>query len=66
MCTLEFTFLVFGNFMGTMDKNKKFPVPHPSCSKRKKLDRYECMLSLPIGCMKFLFPKLLVTILGLG
>jgi hypothetical protein len=24
------------------------------------------MLSHPIGCMKFLFPKLLVTIFGLG
>jgi hypothetical protein len=26
----------------------------------------ECMLSLPIGCIKILIPKLLVTIFGLG
>jgi hypothetical protein len=38
----------------------------PRAQKEKKLDGYECMLSLPIGCMKFLSPKLLVTIFGLG
>jgi hypothetical protein len=30
----------------------------------KKIKAFECMLSLPIGCMKFLFPKLFVTILA--
>jgi hypothetical protein len=33
--------------------------------KKKNQRHFECMLSLPIGCMKFLFPKLLVTIIGL-
>jgi hypothetical protein len=34
--------------------------------KEKTKAHHECMLSLPISCMKFLFPKLFVTILGLG
>jgi hypothetical protein len=34
--------------------------------KEKNWNIHEGMLSLPIGCMKFLFPKLLVTIFGLG
>jgi len=29
--------------------------------KRNKSRHFECMLSLPIGCMKFLFPKLFVS-----
>jgi hypothetical protein len=29
-------------------------------------EKNQRMLSLPIGCMKFLFPKLFVTIFGLG
>jgi hypothetical protein len=41
------------------------PFPRPS-PKEKTTAHHECMLSLPIGCMKFLFPKLLVTIFGLG
>jgi hypothetical protein len=49
----------FGNLMGTREKQtkKKNPVPHP-LFKKKNLTIYECMLSRPIGCMKFLFPKL--------
>jgi hypothetical protein len=35
-------------------KNEKIPAPK---LKRKKSRHFECMLSLPIGCMKFLFPK---------
>jgi hypothetical protein len=35
--------------------------PHPTPKKEK-----QCVLSLPIGCMKFGFPKLFVTIFGLG
>jgi hypothetical protein len=51
--------------MGTQwgqQKNKKFlPIPW---SKNKKKARFpNCMLSLLIGCLIFLFPKLLVTIL---
>jgi hypothetical protein len=34
-------------------------------TKEKKSRHFECMLSLPIGCTKFLFPKLFVTIFGL-
>jgi hypothetical protein len=34
--------------------------------KEKKSRHFECLLSLPIGCKKFLFPKLFVTIFGLG
>jgi hypothetical protein len=39
--------------------------PTPT-SKGKNRAHHEFMLSLPIVCMKFLFPKLLVTIFGLG
>jgi hypothetical protein len=45
-------------------KNQQ-PPPNQNL-KEKKSWHFECMLSLPIGCMKFLFPKLLVTIFGLG
>jgi hypothetical protein len=45
---------------------KKIPAPRQKKLKRKKPRHFECMLSLPIGCMKFLFPKLFVTIFGLG
>jgi hypothetical protein len=34
--------------------------------KEKTRARHECLLSLPIGCMKFLFPKLFVTIFALS
>jgi hypothetical protein len=37
-----------------------------SPQKEKTMAHHECMLSLPIGYMKFLFPKLFITILGLG
>jgi len=43
-----------GNMLGTKKKNEK------------KSRHFECMLSLRVGCMKFLFPKLFVTIFGLG
>jgi hypothetical protein len=60
-----------GNPLGTCwerRKNEKNPLPHPAAPKlkSKKSRHFECMLSLPIGCMEFLFPKLFVTILGLG
>jgi hypothetical protein len=49
---------------GTKAKNNS-PQPRPS-PKEKTRAHHECMLSLPIGYMKFLFPKLLVAIFGLG
>jgi hypothetical protein len=53
------------NMLGTM---KKTLCSHLKLKRKKNnaLTIIECMLSLPIGCMKFLFPKLFVTILGLG
>jgi hypothetical protein len=54
----------------TNEKRKKippplFPPPHPKLKRKKKSSYFECMLSLlPIGCMKFLFPKLFITILA--
>jgi hypothetical protein len=45
-------------------KNNNNNSPHatPPPPKEKTWAHHECMLSLPIGCMKSLFPKLLVTI----
>jgi hypothetical protein len=61
-----------GNILGThwelegnKGKMKKF-LPPTQNLKENKLRHFECMLSLPIGCMKFLFPKLFITIFGLG
>jgi len=34
--------------------------------RKKNQGTSECTLGLPIGCMKLLFPKLLVTIFGLA
>jgi len=56
--------------LGTKEKRKK-PFPHPPAAptqnlKEKKSRHFECMLNLPIACIKFLFPKLFVTIFGLG
>jgi hypothetical protein len=58
-----------GNLEGTyweQRKNeKKSPLPPPTKLKRKKKSRhFKHMLSLPIGCMKFLLPKLFITILA--
>jgi hypothetical protein len=56
-----------GNMLGTQKKETNYITlpPHPT-PKGKNRAHNECMLSLPIGCMKFLFPKLFVTIFGLG
>jgi hypothetical protein len=55
---------------GTKQKKKKNPPrpPPPTTQnlKGKRSRHFECMLGLPIGCMKFIFPKLLVTLFGLG
>jgi hypothetical protein len=41
-------------------------LPHPATPNLKEKNRhFECRLSLPIGCMKLLFPKLFVTIFNL-
>jgi hypothetical protein len=53
-----------GNMLGTKEKMKKIPLTQNL--KEKKSRHFECMLSLPTGCMKFLFPKLIVTIFGLS
>jgi hypothetical protein len=48
---------------------KRILSPHPPQKKNlkeKKSRHFECMLSLPIDCMKFLFPKLFITIFGQG
>ncbi len=56
-----------GNLMGAYfqhignQKIKKISLP-PKKTQRKKLSPLECMLSFLIGYMKFLFPKLFVTI----
>jgi len=50
---------------GRKTKKQLRPSP-PRPPKEKTRAHHDCMLSLPIGCMKFLFPKLLVTIFGLG
>jgi hypothetical protein len=44
---------------------KKILLPSSPKLKRKNSRHFECMLSLPIGCMKFLFPKLFITIFAL-
>jgi len=45
---------------------KNNSVQRPPPPKEKTRAHHERMLSLPNGCMKFLFPKLVVTIFGLG
>jgi hypothetical protein len=55
-----------GNMLGTDWEHRRkkqtiTPPPTPP-PKGKNRAHNECMLSLPVGCMKFLFPKLFVTI----
>jgi hypothetical protein len=53
--------------MSGTKKNEKSPPPPPNPkAQAQKSRQFECMLSLPIGCMKFLFPELFVTNFGLG
>jgi hypothetical protein len=58
------------NIVGGYTKGKKIPLLTPSpplpFPKEKKLGPPECMLNRLIGCMKFVFLKLFVTILDLG
>jgi hypothetical protein len=55
---------MMGTHLEKRGKNKKKSLsPHPLKNLRKKNGTvHEGMLSLPIRCMKFLFPKLFVTI----
>jgi len=59
-----------GNKLGTKKKEKNLsptPLAAPTQNlKEKKSRHFECMLSLPIGCIKFPFPKQFVTIFALG
>ncbi len=59
----------FGNLKGTcweQRKNEKTSSPHPKLKRKKNQGTLSACLSLPIGCMYFWFPKLLVTIFGIG
>ncbi len=62
-------FVKLGNIVQThweaQINGKKIPPPPPK-HKRKKKGTLSTWLGLPIGCMKFLFPKDLVTTFGLG
>jgi hypothetical protein len=58
-----------GNLKGTYCEQRKMKkiLPPPTQNLNEKKSRhFECMLSSPIDCMKFLFPKLFITIFGLG
>jgi hypothetical protein len=47
------------------DKNLFAPHPNPTKLKRKEKRHLEGMPSLPIGCMKLLFPKLVGVVFNL-
>jgi hypothetical protein len=47
-----------------MKKIPPLPLTPTQNLKEKESRHFECMLSLPIGCMKFLFPELFITIFG--
>jgi hypothetical protein len=47
-----------GNTLRTREEKQKITLPPPPSKRKKNWTVHECMLSLPIGCMKFLFPKL--------
>jgi hypothetical protein len=49
--------------MGNKGKKQKIPLPLPP-QKEKNWTIHECMMSLPIGYMKFLFPKLFPITMG--
>jgi hypothetical protein len=53
------------NIVGNKGKKKEKKSSYPTRNLKETNSRhFECMLSLRIGCMKFLFSKLWVTILG--
>jgi hypothetical protein len=47
-------------------KKKKKNSPQTPPERKKTRAHHESMLSLPIGCMKFLFSKLFATIFGVS
>jgi hypothetical protein len=49
-----------------LEENKGKMKPSPKTLLKKKSRHFEYMLPLPIRCMKFLLPKLFLTIFGLG
>jgi hypothetical protein len=62
-----------GNMLGTKENEKKkspHQPHHPLSSKKnlkeKKSRHFECMLRPPIGCIKFIFPKLFIAIFHLA
>jgi hypothetical protein len=62
---------MLGNTLGTHwepGKNEKkiLPTPNLKGKKRKKQGTLSACLGLPIGCMKFLFPKEFITVFGQG
>jgi len=54
--------------MAEIEKGRKTKKTNPPIPPKKEKTRahHECVLSLRIGCKNFLFPKLFVTIFGLG
>jgi hypothetical protein len=54
--------------MGThLERGQKHTkIPHPAPQRKKNWTPHDCMLSLIIGCVKVLFPKLFVPIFDLG
>jgi hypothetical protein len=55
-----------GDTLRRREKKTKSHSPPTSLKEKKNWTVHECMLSLPIGCMKFLFPKLFLTSFQLG
>jgi hypothetical protein len=59
-----------GNVLGNASRNSLGTYPCPCPPQKIKRERnwiiHECMVSLLIACVNCLFPKLLVTIFGLG
>jgi hypothetical protein len=48
------------------DEKQKNQLPPAPQKEKTRAHRHECMLSLPIVCMKFLFSKLFIAFFGLG
>jgi hypothetical protein len=50
-----------------MEKNPPPLLPHPKLKRKQNLNKGLWVDAEPsVGCMKFLFPKLFITIFGLG
>jgi len=66
-CNWEHPWGTHWELVGTKEKRQKSfcPPPQPDQTQKKKKRHLECMLSLPIGCMKLLFPKLVGVVFNL-